>query len=109
LEIRPGLPLRKAIDGVRLTIRLTPRARAERIDGVRTSADGTPALSVSVTAPPAENRANEALLLLLARALKVPRRDLSLIAGTKSRDKMVSVAGDPATIAERLTTLLAAK
>jgi len=34
-------------------MRLTPRARADRIDGVIRSADGAPVLKVSVTAPPA--------------------------------------------------------
>jgi hypothetical protein len=47
---------------VRASVRLTPRARAARIDGVEGGL-----LKVAVTAPAAENQANEALLRLLAK------------------------------------------
>jgi uncharacterized protein len=91
-----------AADGVRIAVRLTPRARAVRIDGV---VDG--GLRVAVTAPPTDNQANEALLGLLAKAWRLPRRDLSIAAGARSRNKIVAIAGDPATIAARLALFLA--
>jgi hypothetical protein len=53
---------------VRIAVRLTPRAHANRIDGIARSADGASRLKVSVTAPPAENRANDALTAVLAKA-----------------------------------------
>jgi uncharacterized protein (TIGR00251 family) len=65
-------------------------------------------LRVSVTAPPAEGRANEALLRLLAREWRLPRRDLSLISGMKSRHKVVHIAGDPVTLLGRIGPALAA-
>jgi uncharacterized protein YggU (UPF0235/DUF167 family) len=58
-----------------------------------------------VTAPPAENRANDALLLL-AREWRLKRRDLSIAGGAKSRNKPVLIAGDPAALMARLTTLV---
>lgn len=94
-------PLSIAADGVRIAVRLTPRAGSDRIIGV---ADGS--LRVSVTAPPAENRANDALLGLLAREWRLPRRDLSIARGGKSRNKTVHVAGDPAALSARLAALL---
>ena len=94
--------LRPTEDGVYLTIRLTPRARSARIDGI---ADGK--LRVAVTAPPAENQANEALLRLLAREWRLPRRDLSIARGATSRDKLVHVAGDPQQLMARLRAYLA--
>jgi uncharacterized protein (TIGR00251 family) len=81
-----------------VAIRLTPRARAERIDGI---AGG--ALKVSVTAPPAENQANEALLRFLSREWRVPRRALTIAAGAKSRNKIVHVAGEPAELMRRIS------
>ena len=87
---------------MRVAVRLTPRARAERIDGVAAGA-----LEVSVTAPPAENQANEALLRLLAQEWRLPRRELSLAQGGKSRNKIVHVAGEPAELLARLTALIA--
>lgn len=94
-------PLTAAADGIRIAVRLTPRARSERIDGV---ADGV--LRVSVTAPPAENQANDALLRLLAKQWRVPRRDLSIAAGAKSRNKTLHIAGEPAELMARLASLL---
>jgi uncharacterized protein len=81
---------------------LTPRARSARIDGV---VDG--ALKVLVTAPPAENQANEALLHLLARKSRLPRSSLSIVAGAKSRNKIVHIAGNPAELMSRLRMLIA--
>ena len=80
-----------------VAVRLSPRARADRIDGISGAA-----LKVSVTAPPVDNRANEALLRLLAREWRLPRRTLSLAAGGKSRDKTVHIAGNPAALMRQL-------
>ena len=88
-------------------VRLTPRGRADRIEGVARLADGTAVLRVSVTAPPADSRANEALLKLLANAWRVPRRDLAIVSGHKSRIKAVAVAGEPGALTTRLKALLA--
>jgi hypothetical protein len=82
-------------------VRLTPRARAARIDGIE---DGR--LKVAVTAPPAENQANDALLRLLAKEWRLPRSSLSIAAGTKSRNKVVHIAGDPMALMPRLNALL---
>jgi uncharacterized protein len=92
---------------VRLLVRLAPRARADRIDGVAHLADGSAVLKVSVTAPPADNRANEALLQLLARQWNLPRRDVTLVGGAKSRSKLVHIAGNPTELMPRVQRALA--
>jgi uncharacterized protein (TIGR00251 family) len=102
------VPLRPAGDGVRIAVRLTPRGRADRLDGVGRLADGAPVLKVSVTAPPVEGQANDALLRLLAREWDLPRRDLAIVGGKKSRIKIVRIAGEPASLAARLGAELAA-
>lgn len=101
------LPLAAVPGGVRVAVRLTPRGRADRIEGVASLADGTPVVRASVAAPPADGRANEALLRLLAMQWGLARRDLTLIAGARSRIKSVHIAGDPATLAERIAAALA--
>ena len=93
--------LTTAADGVHIAVRLTPQARAERLDGVEYGR-----LKILVTAAPAENRANEALLRLLACLCRLPRRDLSIILGSKSRNKVVRVAGEPTELMRRLTPLI---
>ena len=97
-----------AADGVRIAIRLTPRARANRLDGVVRLADGAPVLKVSVTARPAESRANDALLQLLAKEWDLARRDLAVVGGAKSRSKIVHIAGEPTLLLKRLGAALAA-
>ena len=80
-----------------VSVRLTPRAAADRIVGLENGA-----LKVTVTAPPAENRANDALLRLLAREWRLARRDLAIGAGTKSRDKTVLIRGEAGALLARL-------
>jgi uncharacterized protein (TIGR00251 family) len=100
-------PLAATADGVRVAVRLTPRGRADRLEGVARLSDGAAVLKVSVTAPPADGRANDALVQLLAREWAVPRRDLAIVAGQKSRRKTVHIAGDPAFLLKRLGTAIA--
>ena len=75
---------------------------------VAASVDGKRVVKVSVTAPPEAGRANEALLMLLAEAWRLPRRDLAIVAGFASRHKIVRVAGDRQQLADRLGALIAA-
>jgi len=70
----------------RLSVRLTPRGGADRIDGVR---DGT--LRVRVAVPPVDGAANEALVRLIADELDVPRGAVRLIAGATARTKVVEI------------------
>lgn len=63
-------------------------------------------LKVAVTAPPVDNQANEALLRLLAKRWRLPRRDLSIVGGAKGRNKIVRVAGVPAELMARLAPLI---
>lgn len=93
---------------MRVAVRLSPRARADRLDGVVRLADRSAVLKVSVTAPPAEDRANDALLQLLAKQWDLPRRALAIIGGRKNRYKIVHIAGEPTGLLTRLGAALAA-
>ena len=92
---------------MRVAIRLTPRAAANQIDGFVRSAEGAAVVKVSVTAPPAENRANAALIALLAKEWQLPRRDVSIVGGAKSRNKLVHIAGEPRALLVKLAAALA--
>jgi uncharacterized protein len=100
LSLAPG--------GVRVAIHLTPRAKADRIVAVVAAAGGRHVLKASVTEPAEDGRANEALLRLLARAWRLPRRDLTIVAGAASRRKTVGIAGDRQRLFDRLGGLIAA-
>lgn len=64
------------------------------------------ALVVRVTARAVEGKATEAALRAVADALGVRRRDVSLVSGTRSRDKVVEIECDSAAPAARLERLL---
>jgi uncharacterized protein (TIGR00251 family) len=73
---------------VRFAVRLTPRSSSNAVDGVH---EGT--LRIRVTAPAVEGAANAALVNLLAQELGVARRDVRIVAGGSSRQKLVVVDG----------------
>jgi uncharacterized protein len=104
----PDGPLFPARSGLRFAVRLSPRAKADRLNGVALAADGRKVVAAMVKAPPVDGRANEALLQLLARILHLPRRDLSIVAGAASRNKTVHIAGDPPLLYDRLAALIPA-
>ena len=82
---------------IRLTIRLTPNAGIDRVDGL---VDGV--LRARVAARAIDGAANEALLRLLAASLGVARGRVALVRGAKSRIKVVEVQElDPALARER--------
>ena len=95
-------PIRRVRDGVLVAVRLTPKAKATRLNGVAAQADGAPVLKASVTAAPERGKANKALLGLLARAWRVPKTTLSVARGATDRRKQIHVAGDPAALQKSL-------
>jgi len=72
---------------VRLTVRLTPRAGRDTIDGV----DNEGRLRVRVAAPPVDGTANDALIRLLAATLDVPRSTVSIESGATARVKRIRI------------------
>lgn len=77
----------------RLHVRLTPKSSADRIDGWDSDDKGRKFLKVRVRAAPIEGRANEALILFLAKSLKMPKSHLSLVAGDTARLKTIEIDG----------------
>ena len=73
---------------VTFAVRVIPRASRDAIEG-----EYQGALKVRLTAPPVDDRANEALIRLLAERLNVPRSAVRIVAGEKSRTKRVEIAG----------------
>jgi len=97
------LPFAEMADGVRLAVRLTPKASAECIVGLVDEPNGGVVLKVAVTAAPEGGKANAALIKLLARTFRLPPRDFSVVRGLSDRRKTVTVTGAPAAIATRIT------
>ena len=71
-----------------LDIRVIPRAPRTRIDGTRGGA-----ILIRLAAPPVDGAANDALVAFLSEALALPRRNIRVVSGEKSRDKRVEIEG----------------
>ena len=72
-----------------IVVRVTPRSGRDAIEGL----DGGGELRVRVTAAPADGAANEAVIRLLAKELRVPRSSVSLVFGASSRHKRLRIDG----------------
>ena len=73
---------------VSFAVRVQPRASRDEIVGEYQ--DG---LKIRLTAPPVDDRANEALRKLLAARLKVPLAAVRIASGERSRNKRVEING----------------
>jgi len=75
-------------DHVLLRVRLTPRASREQVTMLD---DGS--LTVRVSAPPVDGRANAALERAVAGALGIAPSRVALVRGARGRDKTLRVDG----------------
>ncbi|KAH8668910.1 hypothetical protein BX600DRAFT_265243 [Xylariales sp. PMI_506] len=50
------------------------------------------AVELNVSAPPREGEANKAVIKLLSDVLKIPKTDMRIVHGLKSRDKTVEIS-----------------
>jgi uncharacterized protein (TIGR00251 family) len=101
-----ALPLAPTEDGVIVTIKLTPKARGEGIDGI--AEDLGPegprsVLKLRVTAAPESGKANAAMIALLAKAWRLPKSAFAIVAGETSRLKRVRIAGETQALLRTIT------
>ena len=95
-------PVTPVSGGVRLRVRLTPRASRSCIGAVACEAEGAAYLKVMVTAPPEAGKANSALIALLAKRWKLPKTSFSIIAGLTDRRKVLFIEGDSSELCRRI-------
>jgi uncharacterized protein (TIGR00251 family) len=95
-------PVIPVADGVRVRLRVQPRARRNQVDGVVPEADGGAALKVAVTAAPESGAANAAVIALLANEWRLAKSTLTLLSGAADRRKIIKLAGDPQRLARQL-------
>ncbi len=88
---------------MRIAIRVKPGAARNAVGGRHGDA-----LVVAVTARAVDGKATEAALRAVADAFDVKRRDVTLVTGATSRDKVVDIDGEPAELTGRRDALLGA-
>jgi uncharacterized protein len=82
--------------GATFSLRVQPHA-------ARTAVTGTvgEALKLSVTAPALEDKANAAVAEFFSEMFGVPRKAVQLVAGDRSRNKLIRIAGRTASELEQ--------
>ena len=77
-------------DGSEVILRVRVQPRAAR-NALRVETDGR--IRVALMAPPVDDAANKALCAFIAEQMDVPKRDVTLVRGARSRDKTLRLAG----------------
>ena len=67
---------------------MIPRAGRSGFAGRR---DG--ALVVRLSAAPVDGAANDELIALIAKTLRIPKRNVTIVSGERSRSKRIRIAG----------------
>ena len=96
---------RAVAGGIRLRLKVQPKARREGIAGLTLDPDGV-ALKLSVGAPPEDGKANAAVIAMLAEALGVAKSAISVVSGATDRRKLVEIRGDENDLRAALDALL---
>ena len=88
---------------VRVTIRVRPGSKTERVGGRWGDGD---VLLVAVRAPATDGKANAAVVNAVADAFGVARRDVQIVHGERSRTKLVDISGPVDELGSKLRALL---
>ena len=75
-----------------ISVRLTPKASTNRIGDTRILPSGEEQLMVYVTAVPEDNKANEAMIHLLAKHFGIAASCLTVVRGQSNRNKLVRIS-----------------
>jgi len=73
---------------VRFEVHAKPRAKKSKVIGERGDA-----VEIALAAPPVDGAANEELVRFVAKVLEIRQRDIELVRGDTSREKLLSVTG----------------
>jgi len=102
----PDVPWQIAKEQLILRLRVMPNAQSDKIDGLIPTQEGE-VFRARLNAPAREGRANVALEVLVARCFGVPKCNVTLVGGQKSRIKRVAISGDLKKLKLRAGKLLA--
>jgi uncharacterized protein (TIGR00251 family) len=80
--------IHESATGTAFAVKVHPRAKKNAITG-----EIGDALKLSLTAPPADGKANKACIDFFAKVLKVSRSSVTIAAGQTSRNKVIHIAG----------------
>jgi uncharacterized protein (TIGR00251 family) len=95
------IPISTSASGISFKIKVHPRGKKNAITGVIGDA-----LKVSVTAPPTDGKANQAVIEFFADFFAIPRSSVTIASGDTGRLKLIRISGISA---DQLRTVLGEK
>ena len=97
--------LTRHAEGARVTLKVSARAAGDGVQGVEFDSAGRPHLAVRVSAPPEADKANAALIRLLAKRWGLRQSDLEVVSGARARRKILQIHGSPDVLVARLEAI----
>jgi uncharacterized protein len=92
------IPLKETTGGVSFQVKVQPRARKNGITGAIGDA-----LKLSLTAPPIEGKANQAVIEFFADLFEISRSSVTIASGESARLKVIRISGmDKEAVQQRL-------
>jgi uncharacterized protein (TIGR00251 family) len=82
------IPLRETATGISFAVKVHPRARKNAITGTVGEA-----LKLSLTAPPVDGKANQAVIEFFADLFEIQRSSVTITSGLTGRLKIVHIGG----------------
>lgn len=76
-----------------ITVKLTPKASKNDIQGWVDGADGQKFLKCNVTTVPEKGKANKALIALLSKHYRIPKSAFTIVKGEADRIKTIEIQG----------------
>lgn len=104
-EADPAHPFETCAEGLRLAVKVQPGGRQTALAGLVELGEGKVALKVQLTAPPADGKANAALVALLAKQFGLAKRSVEILHGQSNRQKLVLLRGDSEGLVRRAKSL----
>lgn len=96
------IPIQESARGITFAVKVHPRARKNAITGAVGEA-----LKLSLTAPPVEGKANQAVIEFFADLFAIPQSSVTIASGETSRSKVVRISGlNRVAVEKRLTDSL---
>ena len=71
-----------------IDVRVIPKSSRNEIVG-----EEGRTVKIKVTSPPVDGKANKAVIALLSKKLNVPKRNVEIVSGEKSRNKKIRIYG----------------
>lgn len=90
-DLYPSGWFRPTNEGALIFVRVTPNAGRDRIEMPVELADGAVALKLRIAAPPADGRANDSVIAMIAKACRLPRSAFGIKSGATARNKTIAL------------------